>query len=570
MKGWGSSKRSDSASGRARLVLVLAGASARVAAAQPASAGVIARDTLARPAADAPFVAIGSVEDEARTLRPLTGDTAAATGRLFRSPSSELGPVSTRRPLSFRPVLPTLRSVYNSALPYNANEGNLWAGRGENVLVDGGVIAEYGPVRAVLVPELAYSANRPFQIFPSGLHYSDFASPFHTGPTAGYSTADVPMRFGDQSLFRASLGQSSLTVRVRGAEFGATTESEWWGPAQRVALLMSNAAPSIPRLFARTAHPIHTRLGDLEARVFAGTLTESPYFDDVPANDFRSMVGLAASIAPRVVAGLTVGVERVVTRAESGAYDADARWLDVLRFWTPAPRLTTSGVPADTARADQLFAISARQVFPTAGVEVYGEWARQSPPRSFREFLLGPQESQGYTLGLQWLSAPSGRSGPLDLLRGARVRLGAEASDVEQTVTFRGRAVRDFYSGAATPQGYTQRGQVIGAFTGPGSSSQWGTAELRNVAWQLGSFAGRIRWDNDALYRIDAPNFERHDVSLLGGLQLTRRVPSYDVRASLTYQRRYDYLFQNAVDTPGGVPTYNVNNVTFGVMLAPR
>jgi hypothetical protein len=526
------------------------------------------------------LVGINSAADQARRDAQLTGATAS-TGRLFRSPSAEpdAGAVPPR---GWRPIYPQVRAVYNGAIPYAENEGALWTGRGANARLRAGLVVRSGRTRVVFAPEVAYSANRAFDMPPANVPgRSPYASPIYTGLLGRGPAADLPLRFGDRPFAILDLGQSSLTVDAGPVAFGASHEAEWWGPGVRSGLVLSTSAPGIPRVFLRTARPLRTRVGDVEARWFAGTLVKSPYFDPITPSNWRSAVGAAASLAPSGVPGLTLGASRMVVRPSprSGG-EAVGRLFDVFRFWEPAPRAadveqpTPGGTAPPQTRADQVFALTARQVLPQAGVEVYGEWARQYWPRSLREFLLAPHESQAYTLGLQWLSSPAtALRAPFGLggrLAGARVRLGAEATNVEQTAAFADRVTRDFYTGSGTLQGLTHRGRVLGAFTGPGSSSQWLWAGLAAPRWQAGTFAGRVRWNNDALYRAENPNFVKHDVSLLAGAHATARRPRGDVRLEATYQTRYNFLFQNGRANPGGTRTVDVHNVTLGLDITPR
>ena len=88
--------------------------------------------------------------------------------------------------------------------------------------------------------------------------------------------------------------------------------------------------------------------------------------------------------------------------------------------------------------------------------------------------------------------------------------------------------------------------------------------------WQAGAFVGRIRWDNDALYRQPGPTFFDHDVSALSGLRGAWRSPITDLGAELTWARRYNYLFQNGKVRPGGYRTVDIENLTLTFTATPR
>src|SRR5690606_22671650 len=119
------------------------------------------------------------------------------------------------------------------------------------------------------------------------------------------------------------------------------------------------------------------------------------------------------------------------------------------------------------------------------------------------------------------------------------------------------------------PQGYTQRGQVMGAAIGPGSSSQFLGADYLGERWQLGLFAGRIRWDNDAYYLTQEPFPLDHDVSILGGLRGGARLGGAWIDLELTRAKRMNFLFQNDATVLGQAGTWDFDNHTLRLTVTP-
>jgi hypothetical protein len=254
----------------------------------------------------------------------------------------------------------------------------------------------------------------------------------------------------------------------------------------------------------------------------------------------------------------------VVYAPISSAGGSASHALDALTWWHPlaAPGDTLpNGNTAQTA--DQISSLFFRWVFPRSGVEIYGEWARTELPRSFREVLLAPENTQAYTLGFQWIRPMADSAHHL--------RLRAEVTDLEQSITFADRPTPpDFYTGRASPQGYTQRGQPIGAGIGPGGTSQLVATDYLAPGWRLGVFINRIRWYDEAMYRQTFVTFFRHDVSMIGGVHgaFATRYAAFDVE--LTAQKRFNYLFQNNYGDPSGPPTADILGYGLTLRVSPR
>ncbi len=465
--------------------------------------------------------------------------------------------------VSFDWVRPTVIVVSNSNLPGAGAPGQMWDGRGLNASVTTGVRGRFKLMGTSIwidaIPTYTSSSNRPFQFFP-GIEplRSPFSSPFH----AGRASADLPLRFGDRPLRTIDFGQSSITVRNSMLSVGVSTTNEWWGPALRNTLVLSDNAAGIPRAFVRTAHPLRSRAGLFEGRLFSGSLTESAFFDHDQGNDHRSASGVLLTFRPALDTNFTVGLSRLVIARSAGPVPTVRHAFDALSRWRPlladADSLADGRSPQ---QSDQIASVFARWVFPESGLEAYGEVARAELPRSLREFVLAPRHSQGYTLGTQ-LVTPSGR--------GRAIRFQAELTYLEQSLVITGRQIPDFYTGRAATQGFTQRGQVLGAAIGPGGSEQFIGMDALDKDWQLGAFIGRTRTENDALYRQPNVTLAKHDVTIFSGARGSARLPWSDVMGSVRVSRRMNYLFQS--DFYYGDPVFaeDIQNVTFTVALTPR
>jgi hypothetical protein len=429
-------------------------------------------------------------------------------------------------------VQPTLLIVTNSSIPVSFNDGPLWAGRGVNVLVNAGAVVDYGRLRVTVAPYLAASQNLQFPLIGSTRpDRSRYSSPWHQGEVS----ADLPTRFGNRHYARIDPGESALELNLASTVIGLSTGSQWWGPGVRNAIVMSDNAAGIPRAFVRTGHPIRTRWFSWEAAYEFGTLEESPFFDRNDDDDLRSLSAAIVTLTPAIDSNLTIGIARAVFATDSGAFGISRHFPDVLLNWSRTP---TSG-PV-TNHHDQITSLFARWTFPSAGIAVYGEWAKLRPPESTRELFVDPQRGQGFTIGSEWATR---------LDRSSVLHLTAEATNLEQTPVFPGAETLEFYASRSVAHGYTQQGQVVGAGIGPGASSQYLAADVLGRTKSYGLSLGRIRWEEDAYYRDPSPGrfaYKSHDVSLFAELRGSCELLGTRLEFSTTVTRRLNFMFQTA------------------------
>lgn len=449
--------------------------------------------------------------------------------------------------------------VSNSSLPFSQNNGALWAGRGLSTRTLTGFKLENARVRLIVAPEIIISANSDWPLFHDFYHppvppgRSEFDLPYYAGPF----TIDVPMRFGDRGIRRIDLGQTTALFTARRLEVGFSNENEWWGPGIRNAIVLSNNAPGFPHFFLRTAHPIDTRFGGVELHWLVGGLRESAFFDTVSTNNSRSLSAIAATLQTRWDPNLSVGFARSVYGTTTGWGQIPWRWFDVFAR-------THLDVP-DTTRTqrDQLFTLFARWVFPADGVEIYGEWGRTELNPSLRDFLVAPNHTQGYTVGFQW------RGGEW---RGGTFRVQTELTQLEQSATFRNVPLGSWYTSPRVIQGYTNRGQTIGASIGPGSSSQWLAWDFLKPDWRVGAFFGRIRWNQDVHNHYGAPiyvGYCNQDVSIYPGIRAAKVGAFGTISADLSLQNRLTPFFQNGGGCPNNGARLDIRNQSLSVTFTP-
>jgi hypothetical protein len=415
----------------------------------------------------------------------------------------------------------TSLTTWNSVYPLDRNNGALWSGKGFASAFSGGAELRMGRFELALLPILTYQENRSFPTAAVGV------PGYSTLINAGHPQAiDWPQRFGFDPFTGLEAGQSYARVRAGPWTIGLTNETIWLGPALRNPILLSNSGPGFPQFYVNL-HALRTPVGMLAGDLFWGRLDESEFFDDDADNDLRLMQGLALSYEPRWTPGLSLGAARLYTSImqDRGALELIGR---AYGFSDSDTRSIEDNV---------LFALFARYAMPAARAEVFAEWAHEEGFAGLRDLLREPDQSQAYTLGFQ------------KLIQGAccLLRVYGELTHLEAAPPLRaGRGVLTFYTHGAIAQGHTHRGQLLGAWIGPGSDAQTLGLDLFDDRFSAGLYVERVRFDADAYYNQWARYYGHngHDAQLALGLRGVLRWRVFEGSIDGHLARRYNRSFR--------------------------
>jgi hypothetical protein len=515
-----------------------------------------------------PLILVGGIPADDIRLKQLT-DSGDLDGYLIRSPSSLNPPLEGTSWLRAAVIAPEVYSANNSAIPFSINDGPVWAGVGTSVRILTGFRVDAGPLRVIVAPEFLDIDNKYFLLRDTARFYSPpiiperqgggFVFPWYIAP---YSI-DLPLRLGAKGIHRIDAGQSTAMLTYRGASVGISNENNWWGPGIRNAIILSNNAAGFPHLFVRTSRPWRNRLGSVEARLLVGGLTESKWFDTTQTNNLRSLSAFGFTFRPAVQKNLVVGGARAVYATNKDGWDhIPGRLFDAFAATGRPNNRPLADSALTPGGRDQIYSFFGRWVFPDDGFETYVEWARYEFPISLRDLFVAPNHTQGYTLGLQW-TRPT-------VWRHSRVRLQGELTTLEQSATFRNRPLGSFYTSRRVIQGYTQRGEPLGAAIGPGASSQWLAADYLEPNWTFGIFGGRIRWNEDIHSTYGFPLYQGyciHDVSIYPGARAHAGGRFGYISAEITYGNRLNAYFQEQSGCPKGNSVLDIRNRTITLTI---
>lgn len=345
-------------------------------------------------------------------------------------------------------VAPRTRMYYNSAFPFGSGDGPVWAGRGLTTAVQAGISFRYGPVSAVVAPIAFRAENAAFPLASSGkeeLPFVDARSP---------TTVDLPQRFGEDAYQRVDLGESTLRLDVVGLALGISTASQQWGSAMRYPILVGNNAGGFPHVFLGTSRPINVGVGTVHVRAMWGDLDQSSYSPVTGHGSRRLMSGLVGVVTIAGLPGLELGASRFYHTPwpRSGL-----RGRHIVK---PLEAFLKKNLPdgikvGEDEKQDvdnQLASVFLRWIFPSSGVEVFGEFARDDHNWNARDLILEPDHMSAYSVGLAkvWKPTPE---------RWWQLRAEVLNSSISHLAWVRNEV--PFGSHGFTPQGHTLRGQFL-------------------------------------------------------------------------------------------------------------
>lgn len=376
---------------------------------------------------------------------------------LFESenPSENFFTRGINQNLSYRIYGPDWYNSFNTKVPYGQNDSALWQGKGFNSSLTGGARLEGYGFEVTLKPQLTFSQNLDYT-YKKSAYESEYG--YFSG--GGYYI-DMPQRFGDSAYYNFDWGDSEIRYTWHNLTAGFGTQNVWLGPAWLNPIMSSNNAAGFPKVDVGlrktkvTIPKLGWYLGDIEARLWMGKLYESDYFDSNSDNDERLVNSMMLSYSPSFLKGFTVGASRTML-----TYWGNFSLKYMNPFYSPISR------ELGNIDDDKKISLFADYVIPAGGIEIYGEYAIDDGLMP-GFWTVAPEHASAYTIGAKkTLSISEEKKIYGELI--------FEHSDFELSKDyFFWSGYSGFYFHYDITQGYTNKGQIVGAGTGYSGNSQY-------------------------------------------------------------------------------------------------
>lgn len=439
---------------------------------------------------------------------------------------------------------------YNSKYPIPTNNGSMIPNSGYQHIISPGFFIKLGPIDVQLKPEHHYSQNNLYQGFWDNHSSSRWAKRYIL-----WNMIDLPERFGNKRHNNFFLGQSRVMLNYKNLSFGFSNENIWWGPSRINSIMMSNNPRGFKHISFNSNRPLNTSIGDFEFQIISGRLESSGYLPSgndkihagtpiyfVKANqlgktdDWRYLQAINFNFSPSFLNGLSLGFIRWV-QFYNDLVDGYF-WMSGKTSYFPIFNNLFRKNDKNFSReiqTDQAAGIYFKYLDTKSNFEIYSEYYLNDSKVNLRDFFVDSRHARAFSLGIQK---------GLNSIQNNFI-ISWEWTKLEQTA---GRVIRDagsWYQHGAVKDGYTNRGETLGASIGPGSNSHtFQIKKINDLNFDRYIFSFQIiDRDNDFYYLAfdNSDDFRRYWKDFNFSLEVDKSLKKLNLNSSLTYTKSLNY-----------------------------
>lgn len=385
----------------------------------------------------------------------------------------------------------------NSFLPQSMNDGIMYPSKGWQERYSVGIQLKIGILDINYQPEKLLIQNLPQEYYPGNTNDGNFMFKYF-GMVA--NNIDHFRQFGYDRIDTTSLGQSRIGVKTKFLSYGYSSENIWWGPGKRNSLIFSNNAGGFKHYYFNSTKPIPTLIGNIEFSAIKGII-DTTKFTDIDQEllnvcqpckvfknlDQRKIDGITINWQPKWVPNFFIGY------AFSRQYYANN---------TNSNGQVYSFFSKD--RYQQILgSLMFRFALPKEHAEFYGELGLPDEAAYPWKFFKDKNPRTGFIFGANKLVLINKGKSYLNLnLEFTQLQLTNPKNIFYLGYPFYGGQANSWYLNTQIKQGYSNNGQLLGSFIGPGSNSQNLSLSWHKGYNKIGVFIERIAHNNDFYFSV--------------------------------------------------------------------
>ncbi|MEE9572978.1 MAG: capsule assembly Wzi family protein, partial [Candidatus Neomarinimicrobiota bacterium] len=379
--------------------------------------------------------------------------------------------------LMIRPVIPQIKQsrgvwslklrnefFYNSDAPNLENTSNRWIGKGVSFFTSANIAYNSEFIFASIEPYYFISQNNDYiepQRLPIFSQLNDNRPHIETPYTS------------------IGIREAQLYLNFNGFGGGFSNANMWWGPGFHSSLMMTNNTTGFGHLMLGTINEKRIKNWGFNGRYvlskFDKKNASKPYYS-----------GFIINATYYSIPTITVGFARAFLSGGKNT-NADISLLEAALLPFEIVKIERPNNQEDLLNpVDQTFTGYINLRFPKSGTVLYLEWGRNEGYKSFEDFILTPDHSDAFTIGVR----------KYGLFNNINFFAATEYTNIAHSSFWKMKATNDWYSNSQFDY-YTYDGRLWAAHSGPDSD------DLTIL----------IGYSNKGLSIIPSFNYERHSLT---------------------------------------------------------
>lgn len=379
--------------------------------------------------------------------------------------------------LMMRPVIPPLKQskevwslkvrnefFYNSGAPNLENTSNRWIGKGVSSFTSANITYNSEHIFASIEPYYFISQNDDYdepQRLPMFNHLNDNRPHIETPYTS------------------VGIRETQLYLKHNGFGGGFSNANMWWGPGLHSSLMMTNNTTGFKHLMLGTITEQRYKNWGFNGRYilskFDNKSESEPYYS-----------GFIFNVTYYSIPTITVGFARAfLSGGKNTDYDISLLEAAILPF--AFVKIEKPNNQDDLLNpVDQTYAGYINLRFPNSGTVLFLEWGRNEGTESLKDFILTPDHSDAFTIGVR----------KYGLFNNINLFAALEYTNIAHSSFWKMKETHDWYD-AVQFDYYTYDGKHWAAHSGPDSDD----------------FTILFGYSNNRISIIPSFNYERHSLT---------------------------------------------------------